>query len=155
MPHMPTRIIHATLEHDEHGNTVVVTDDGRFEKPTTDWARLEAMTDEEVRANAESDPDTVILTPEHHARIRTAREIRAIRLDLGLSQEQFASRFGIALGTLRDWEQGRRSPDATARTLLRVIAVAPDLVADAAGGVIDEPEDQQSSLPETAISHHD
>lgn len=153
---MPTRIIHATLEHDEHGNTVVVTDGGRFDQPTMDWARPEAMSDAEVLANAESDPDTVILSDEQQAKLRQARAVRAIRLDLELTQEEFASRFGLSLGTLRDWEQGRRSPDATARTLLRVIAVAPDLVANAAGGVTDETAAKLSSAkPGSATAHHD
>jgi len=54
---------------------------------------------------------------------------RAIRRRLGLTQEQFAARFGVALGALRDWEQGVHAPDRTARTLPRVIDQNPEAVA--------------------------
>jgi putative transcriptional regulator len=50
---------------------------------------------------------------------------------LGLSQEDFATRYQIPLGTLRDWEQGRAEPDQAAKAYLKVIARAPDVVRDA------------------------
>ena len=50
---------------------------------------------------------------------------------MGLTQEQFARRFEIALGTLRDWEQGVRIPDSTAKAYLRVIEQDPEAVAAA------------------------
>jgi len=43
---------------------------------------------------------------------------------LGHNQEDFAVRFHIAIGTLRDWEQGRAEPDQAARAYLKVIATA-------------------------------
>lgn len=55
-------------------------------------------------------------------------DVAAIRKKLGLSQEAFARKFGLSPATLRDWEQGRRSPDRTARALLKVIDHAPDTV---------------------------
>jgi putative transcriptional regulator len=55
-------------------------------------------------------------------------DIRAIRQREGLSQEQFARRYGFALSALRDWEQGRRQPDRAARLLLRVIEQEPEAV---------------------------
>ena len=58
-------------------------------------------------------------------------QVRTIRRVLGLSQEEFAARFHIPLGTLRDWEQGRREPDAAARAYLRVIGRNPTAVAEA------------------------
>ena len=48
-----------------------------------------------------------------------------------LSQNAFAARFGIPVGSLRDWEQGRRAPDAAAQSYLRVIARMPEAVARA------------------------
>lgn len=48
-------------------------------------------------------------------------QVRVIRRAPGLSQEQFSSRFHIPLGTLQDWEQGRKEPDTAARAYLRVI----------------------------------
>lgn len=55
-------------------------------------------------------------------------DVRGIRARLNMTQSQFAARFGFAIGTLRDWEQGRRQPEASARVLLRVIEREPDAV---------------------------
>ncbi|MGO8739323.1 helix-turn-helix domain-containing protein [Rhodoblastus sp.] len=57
-----------------------------------------------------------------------APDVAAIRKKLGLSQDRFARRFGLSPATVRDWEQGRRQPDAPARNLLRVIEYAPETV---------------------------
>ena len=54
-----------------------------------------------------------------------------IRRALKLSQEEFAARFHIPLGTLRDWEQGRKDPDAAARAYLVVIGRNPTAVTEA------------------------
>ncbi|MEX2583715.1 MAG: helix-turn-helix domain-containing protein [Gemmatimonadota bacterium] len=53
-----------------------------------------------------------------------------IREQLGLSQQKFAMMLGISVGTLRNWEQGRRRPEGPARTLLRVAAKHPAAVLD-------------------------
>ena len=58
-------------------------------------------------------------------------EVKAIRARLGLSQADFASRYGLSLGCVRDWEQGRSRPDGPARAYLLVIAREPELVAKA------------------------
>ena len=57
-------------------------------------------------------------------------DIRAIREGYGLSQTKFAALMGVSVGTLRNWEQGRRSPDGSARVLLRVVAKHPRAVLD-------------------------
>lgn len=95
---------------------------------TTDWARLAAMTDEEAHQNALADPDNLPLTDEQLSRMRRVPNPREIREELGLTQREFARQFQIALGTLRDWEQGARRPDSAAKAYLRVIAEAPDTV---------------------------
>jgi putative transcriptional regulator len=53
-------------------------------------------------------------------------QVKIIRRALSLTQEEFAARYRIPLGTLRDWEQGRSEPDQTARAYLKVIAADPD-----------------------------
>ena len=58
---------------------------------------------------------------------------KIIRRALGLSQEEFAARYRIPLGTLRDWEQGRSEPDQPARAYLEVIAAEPKVTANALG----------------------
>jgi putative transcriptional regulator len=55
-------------------------------------------------------------------------DVQSIRKRLGMSQAEFAARFGIPPGTLRDWEQGRRTPEGPARVLLKVIETDPKAV---------------------------
>ena len=55
-------------------------------------------------------------------------DVRALRKRLGLNQPDFAARYGLSVGTLRDWEQGRSQPDRPAQTLLRVIEREPEAV---------------------------
>ena len=55
-------------------------------------------------------------------------DVKAIRAGLGLSQQDFALRFGFSLAAVRDWEQRRRQPDPAARVLLTVIAHEPAAV---------------------------
>ena len=110
------------------GTIVQVLPDGST-KPLpdkTDWARLRAMTDEEVTVAAMSDPDARPMTQEQ---LRTARRLprtKTLRRALALTQEEFAARYHIPLGTLRDWEQGRCEPDQPARAYLTVIAHDPE-----------------------------
>ena len=52
--------------------------------------------------------------------------VKTLRRALGLTQQEFAARYRIPLGTLRDWEQGRTEPDQPARAYLRVIARDPE-----------------------------
>lgn len=58
-------------------------------------------------------------------------DVRAMRRKLKLSQTQFASRFGFAPASVRNWEQGRTRPDGPARVLLAVISKHPEAVEDA------------------------
>jgi putative transcriptional regulator len=96
-----------------------------------DWQRFEAMTEAERHAAALSDPDAQPLTPDNVRRMKRTPQVKIIRRALGLSQEEFAARFQIPLGTLRDWEQNRKEPDAAARAYLTVIARNPQAVSDA------------------------
>jgi putative transcriptional regulator len=102
---------------------------GRDPKPEdrTDWARLTTMTDEEVEAAA-ADPDNPPLTDEQLARAVFGRRVRLLRDRLGLSQPDFAGRFRIPVASLRDWEQGRRVPEAATRAYLTVIEREPEAV---------------------------
>jgi putative transcriptional regulator len=97
----------------------------------TDWARVDAMTDEEVHAAAMADPDARPMTPEELAKARRVPRVKTLRRALGLTQEEFAARYLIPLGTLRDWEQGRTEPDQPARAYLKAIAGNPEGVSRA------------------------
>jgi putative transcriptional regulator len=91
-------------------------------KTKHDWSRADARTDKQNHAAALADPDAQPLTPERLARMKQTPRLKIIRRALGLTQEEFAARFQIPLGTLRDWEQGAAEPDQTARAYLKAIA---------------------------------
>lgn len=100
----------------------------------TDWERLEKMTEEEIAANAHSDPDNPPLTEEDFAQMRRIPSARQIRQKLGMTQVEFAETFDIPLGTLRDWEQLPIVPDRAAANFLIVIERFPQEVSQALAG---------------------
>ena len=55
-------------------------------------------------------------------------DVKKIRTRLGLSQQAFAETYGFAVSAVRDWEQGRRTPERTARILLKIVEWEPDAV---------------------------
>lgn len=55
-------------------------------------------------------------------------DVKAVRKSLDLTQEDFADRFGFSVSSVRNWEQGRRRPEKSARLLLAMIQEAPDTV---------------------------
>lgn len=93
-----------------------------------EWSRFDAMTEAERREAARSDPDAQPITPDNVGRMKRTPQVKVIRRALALSQEEFSARFHIPLGTLRDWEQGRKDPDAAARAYLVVIGRDPEAV---------------------------
>jgi putative transcriptional regulator len=99
--------------------------------PKTDWRAFDAMSEDERHQAALSDPDAQPATKAQLARARRVPSVRALRKKLGLSQAEFAARFHLPLGTIRDWEQGAHRPDKAAQVLLTVIARDPDAVARA------------------------
>lgn len=115
------------------GTIVQELEDGTLRPFThhSDWARIDAMTDEEVEANALSDPDNPPLTAEELQRMHPVPSAKEIRTQMRLTQEQFAAIFHLPIGTVQDWEQGRREPDSAARNFLRVIARNPQAVKEA------------------------
>jgi len=92
------------------------------------WARLDAMSEAQRHAAAERDRDGKPLSPADLKRMKRTPQVKVIRRALGLTQEEFARRFHIPLGTLRDWEQGVATPDQSARAYLTVIARDPEAV---------------------------
>jgi putative transcriptional regulator len=106
------------------GTVVEVLADGS-ERPFLDTA-MRPMTPAEIKQAACEDPDARPMTPEEMAAARRVPRIKTLRRALGLTQEEFAARYRIPLGTLRDWEQGRSEPDQPARAYLTVIAHDPD-----------------------------
>jgi putative transcriptional regulator len=106
------------------GTVVEVLENGG-ERPFPETP-MRPMTEEEIKAAAAADPDARPMTAEE---LRTAKRVprtKGLRRILGLTQQEFASRYHIPLGTLRDWEQGRTEPDQPARAYLTVIARDPE-----------------------------
>jgi putative transcriptional regulator len=95
-----------------------------------DWREADALSDAEIVKAARSDPDAQPLSDAQLKRMRRPNP-KAVRQALGLSQEEFAKRFKVPVGTLRDWEQGRVEPDQAARAYLMVIARNPEAVCEA------------------------
>ena len=113
------------------GSFVQVLPDGTtrpFPPDRTDWAAFDAMTEDEINAAALADPDNPPITPERQARLKRVPQVKVMRRAMRLTQEEFAARFRIPLGTLRDWEQGKSEPDQAARAYLTVIACDPEAV---------------------------
>jgi putative transcriptional regulator len=86
------------------------------------------MTRTAIERAALADPDAQPLTGADLKRMKRTPQAKIIRRALGVTQEEFAARYHIPLGTLRDWEQGRAAPDQPARAYLMVIAADPDRV---------------------------
>ena len=94
---------------------------------------MPAKSDVTMTPPFEADPD-VPLSDAEFQRGRAAMLARTAREATGLSQQAFANRYGIPCGSLRDWEQGRRIPDAATQSYLRVIARMPERVGEALDG---------------------
>jgi putative transcriptional regulator len=106
------------------GTVVEVLPDGT-ERPFPETP-MRPMTDDEVHAAALADLDAQPLTEERLAHMKRVPRAKTLRRALGLTQEEFAARYHIPIGTLRDWEQGRSEPDQPARAYLKVIARDPE-----------------------------
>lgn len=97
-------------------------------QPQSDLNTVAANT---VAANAAGPLSAPIVAAQPARRARhpgVAREVRGLRERHGLSQAEFARRFGFELDTIRKYEQGHRQPTGPARSLLRIIAAEPEAV---------------------------
>lgn len=102
-------------------------------KGKTDWKNVQSMGEEEILHNAHSDSDAPLLTDSDLAGFRKviptrSIDVRKIRTDLHMTQEDFSQCFGFNIKTLRDWEQHRREPSGAAKNLLKVIELEPGAV---------------------------
>jgi putative transcriptional regulator len=102
-----------------------------YRETGTDWDAIAARTEEQNHAAALADPDAQPLPGPDGDWSRLIKVVnpKKLRERLGLTQEEFATTYGIPVGTLRDWEQRRKNMDATARAYLRVIDRDPKAVA--------------------------
>jgi putative transcriptional regulator len=81
--------------------------------------------------HCDDDTENPFLSQEKLAHMQRVSPAKRIRRKLGLTQAEFAEKYGIPLGTLRDWEQHRREPDQAAQSYLRAIEAEPEVVSSA------------------------
>jgi putative transcriptional regulator len=121
-------IVLSTSNHEKPDMTTVTRSLAAIRKHRPNAARLARAPEDDERL-----PDGRIPMPAAaRSRLKVGRprasDLAAFRGMLGLSQPQFATSLGISLGTLRNWEQGRRTPDGAAIALLRLAARHPRLL---------------------------
>lgn len=88
-------------------------------RPSIGQRAIAGLKEAIAHASGEDVPGIVVHTP---------IDVAAVRKATGLSQVKFAERFGLDASAVRDWEQGRRTPERAAQVLLRVIANEPEAV---------------------------
>ena len=123
------------------GNTIVkaVKRDGRLYRELPDGRkelmpippRTRKKTQTEILAAASADPDNPPSSSYAPGRLKRRPRVFVIRRALKLTREEFAEKFQLPLGTIRDWEQERVVPDQAAQAYLKLIAYDPDFVAQA------------------------
>lgn len=112
------------------GTTKVTHDPGSPRIATdTDWTAVDAMSAAEIHEAALADTDAQPLPDRETVGMTKLVNVKKLRERLGQTQEAFAAIYRIPVGTLRDWEQRRKYPDAPARAYLQVIAQNPRAVA--------------------------
>lgn len=84
-----------------------------------DLARIDATTEEDIARQAAAD--------DAEAMQDAARFTQRVRKRLGLSQAQLSERIDVPLETIRNWEQGKRSPTGAAKSLLKILDKAPEV----------------------------
>lgn len=93
---------------------------------------MEGLGDALAIAEGRADPATYRVTPPETI------DVRSIRHQQGMTQAEFAARYGFALGRVRDWEQGRTMPEPPLRILLAVIAHEPEAIVRALNPAIND-----------------
>jgi putative transcriptional regulator len=86
---------------------------------STDWAKIDAMTDADIARQIAANPDAA---PD----MAPVVDVRAIRLANGMTQAQFAAAYEFSVRTIQQWERGAKKPSGPARTLLRAIKGDPE-----------------------------
>src|SRR5580698_7161663 len=85
----------------------------------TDWDRIDAMTDADIRRQIAANPDAA---PDMAPEI----DVRAVRHATGMTQAEFAKTYAFSIRTVQEWERGAKKPSGPARTLLRAIKADPE-----------------------------
>lgn len=95
----------------------------------TDWAAIDALTDEQALAAALADPDAQPLTEAQLVRARRGSLAAVVRFRVGLTLAEFEARYDIPAATVKAWERGQAKPDAALRAYITLIDADPSGVA--------------------------
>ena len=112
----------ARMRH--NGKLVRVKPDGA--EVLLDKQSVAARSDAEIETAARRDRENPPVTDARAGKLVRVPRVKTLRRALALTQDEFAARYHIPLGTLRDWEQGRSEPDQPAKAYLTVIARDPE-----------------------------
>lgn len=107
--------------------TLLNADGSVVPKRNTDKATIGRIDAKRVDATTEDDIAQQMAEDEDAARRDAAAYARRVRKRTGLTQVAFAARIGVPLDTVRNWEQGKRSPAGPAKALLKVLDRAPEM----------------------------
>jgi putative transcriptional regulator len=99
--------------------TDAISDAARQALASTDWHRIDAMTDADIARQIAANPDAA---PDMAPDI----DVRAIRRAAGMTQAEFAAAYEFSVRTIQEWERGAKRPSGPARTLLRAIKGDPE-----------------------------
>ncbi len=99
--------------------------DPRPPKGRVNPGKLDATTESDIAAQQREDDAEALQD--------SAKFARRVRKRLGLTQEEFSQRIEVPVDTIRNWEQGKRSPTGAAKALLRVLDKAPESALQALG----------------------
>jgi len=103
------KIVQMTIDPEDH----TFPNRGRI-----DTDRVDATTEQDIARQKAADEAAAVQD--------AARFARRVRMRLGFSQAEFASRINVSLDTIRNWEQGKRHPTGAAKALLKVLDKAPE-----------------------------
>jgi putative transcriptional regulator len=98
---------------------VDLSDPSSFPKGYVDKTLLDATTERLIKFHQHQDDAEAI--------IDAAKYAKRVREQMGLSQQEFSNRIEVSLETIRNWEQGKRSPTGAAKALLKILDKAPEI----------------------------
>jgi putative transcriptional regulator len=90
-----------------------------YPKARIDVARVDATTDAELLKMQQAD--------DAESKLDAAKFAKRVRTRMGLTQQEFSRRLDVPLNTIRNWEQGKRSPTGAAKALLKLLDRAPEI----------------------------
>ncbi len=104
---------------------------GKLPRGRVDQAKLRRTTEVDIQRYIREDGEGEITSFAGGRLVVPPEYVRRVRARAGLTQDEFARRFGLSVRTIQEWEQGRTQPEGPALTLLRVIEREPRAVARA------------------------